>query len=70
MVSDSVKLGNILITGGTGSIGRHLCDYLIEQCYQLWVLSRNPVVGRNLLNDKVNVVGRLDELGGVSILLR
>lgn len=65
MVSDSVKLGNILITGGTGFIGRHLCDYLVAQGYQLWVLSRNPVAGRNLLNEKVNVVGRLDELEAI-----
>lgn len=66
MVSDSVKSGNILITGGTGFIGRHLCDYLIEQGYQVWVLSRNPVAGRNLLSEKVKVVGRLDELEAIN----
>lgn len=62
MASDSAKSGNILITGGTGFIGRHLCVYLLEQGYQLWVLSRNPVAARNLLNAKVNIVGSLDEL--------
>jgi uncharacterized protein (TIGR01777 family) len=62
VASDSTRLGNILITGGTGFIGRHLCDYLLEQGYQLWVLSRNPVAARNLLNAKVNVVESLDEL--------
>jgi uncharacterized protein len=65
VASDSVKSGNVLITGGTGFIGRHLCDYLLEQGYQLWVLSRNPVAARNLLNAKVNVVGSLDELATV-----
>ncbi|MGV8836631.1 TIGR01777 family oxidoreductase [Cellvibrio sp.] len=65
MASDSVKSGNVLITGGTGFIGRHLCDYLLEQGYQLWVLSRNPVAARNLLNAKVNVVGSLSELATV-----
>ena len=65
MASDSVKSGNILITGGTGFIGRHLCDYLLEQGYQLWVLSRNLVAARNLLNAKVNVVGSLDELATI-----
>ena len=65
MVNDSVKLGNILITGGTGFIGRHLCDYLLRQGYQLWVLSRDPVAARELLGEKVNVVGRLDELASV-----
>ncbi len=62
MASDSVKSGNILITGGTGFIGRHLCHYLLGQGYQLWVLSRNPITARSLLNEKVNIVGGLDEL--------
>lgn len=64
-MSDSVKSGNILITGGTGFIGRHLCDYLLGQGCQLWVLSRNPIAARNLLGVKVNVVERLDELAAV-----
>jgi len=59
---ESVRSGNILITGGTGFIGRRLCSYLLEQGYQLWVLSRNPVAARNLLGEKVIVVGSLDEL--------
>lgn len=62
MTSSSVKSDNILITGGTGFIGRPLCDYLLEQGYQLWVLSRNPVAARHLLNERVNIVGSLDEL--------
>lgn len=65
MVSDSVKGSNILIAGGTGFIGRHLCDYLLGLGYQVWVLSRNPVAARDLLNEKVNVVGRLDELTAI-----
>ncbi len=65
MVSDSLKSGNILITGGTGFIGRHLCDYLLGQGYQLWVLSRNPVAARDLLGVGVNVVGRLDEVAAI-----
>ena len=65
MTSDSVKAGNILITGGTGFIGRHLCDYLLGQGYQLWVLSRNPIAARKLLGERVNVVGSLDELASI-----
>lgn len=62
MTSDLVAAGNVLITGGTGFIGRHLCNYLLEQGYRLWVLSRNPITARDLLNESVNVVGSLDEL--------
>lgn len=65
MTSDSVKSGNILITGGTGFIGRHLCDYLLGQGYQLWVLSRNPIAASKLLGERVNVVGSLDELASI-----
>jgi len=32
----------ILITGGTGLIGRHLCNALLEQGHLLTVLSRHP----------------------------
>ncbi len=65
MTGDSVKSGSILITGGTGFIGRHLCDYLLGQGYQLWVLSRNPIAARKLLGERVNVVGSLDELASI-----
>jgi uncharacterized protein (TIGR01777 family) len=33
---------NILITGGTGLIGRHLCRILLAEGHQLTVLSRQP----------------------------
>jgi len=33
---------HILITGGTGLIGRHLCKALLAEGYQLTVLSRHP----------------------------
>ena len=32
----------ILITGGTGLIGRHLCKALLAEGHQLTVLSRHP----------------------------
>jgi len=65
VTSDSVKSGSILITGGTGFVGRHLCDYLLGQGYQLWVLSRNPIAARKLLGERVNIVGSLDELASI-----
>ncbi|MGA2655334.1 MAG: complex I NDUFA9 subunit family protein [Gammaproteobacteria bacterium] len=33
---------NIVILGGTGFVGRHLCTALVEQGYTVRVLSRNP----------------------------
>lgn len=66
VASASVKSGNIVVTGGTGFIGRHLCHYLLEQGYHLWVLSRNPVTAQNLLSERVNVVGSLEELAAIN----
>ena len=68
MAGSKANLDNILITGGTGFIGRPLCDYLLDQGYQLWVLSRNPVVARNVLNARVHVVGSLDELAAIDFV--
>ena len=39
----------IVITGGTGFIGRHLCHTLIQNQHELTVLSRNPSKARNYL---------------------
>ncbi len=64
-MSDTVKLGNILIAGGTGFIGRHLAHYLVEQGYQLWVLTRNTAAARNLLNERVNIVESLSEVAAI-----
>lgn len=33
---------HILLTGGTGLIGRHLCQYWQRQGHKLYVLSRTP----------------------------
>jgi NAD dependent epimerase/dehydratase family enzyme len=41
----------ILITGGTGFIGRKLCQQLARQGYQLTLLARNPATAKRLLSE-------------------
>jgi uncharacterized protein (TIGR01777 family) len=41
----------ILITGGTGFIGRKLCHQLARQGYQLTLLARNPAKAKQLLSE-------------------
>ncbi len=53
---------NILLTGGTGLIGRSLCHYWIEQGHRLSVWSRRPQQVAQLCGNQVRGVGRLEEL--------
>lgn len=39
----------IIITGGTGFIGRHLCSELIQQQHDVTVLTRDPAKGKEFL---------------------
>ncbi|HHL45565.1 MAG TPA: NAD-dependent epimerase/dehydratase family protein, partial [Gammaproteobacteria bacterium] len=39
----------ILITGGTGFIGRRLCRLLVDRNHSLTVLSRNPAAGAGIV---------------------
>jgi uncharacterized protein (TIGR01777 family) len=56
----------ILITGGTGFIGKELCRELNDKGYELTVLSRqSPDTVRSLCG-RVDVVNRLDDLDGHS----
>ena len=54
---------HILITGGTGLIGRALCHYWIEQGHQLTVWSRRPEQVAVLCGTRVRGVGRLEDIG-------
>ena len=56
----------ILITGGTGFIGKELCRTLSDKGYQLTVLSRQPPDTVRSLCGRVDVVNQLDELDGHS----
>ena len=46
----------ILITGGTGLIGRHLIPRLLELGHQITVVTRSPDKARQILEDRKSVV--------------
>jgi len=56
---------HILLTGGTGLIGRQLCRYWIAQGHRLTVWSRDPDKVASLCGAEVLGVVRLEEVIGV-----
>lgn len=56
---------NILLTGGTGLIGRALCKRWSAEGHQLWVWSRTPEQVARLCGAGVQGVGRLEQLDAV-----
>jgi uncharacterized protein (TIGR01777 family) len=54
---------HILLTGGTGLIGRQLCKHWRAQGHQLTVWSRRPEEVGKLCGDSVRGIARLDEVG-------
>ncbi|WP_111656828.1 TIGR01777 family oxidoreductase [Isoalcanivorax indicus] len=54
---------NILITGGTGFVGGHLCPALARHGHQLTVLTRHPDQARQRLPEGSRCVRRFDEIG-------
>ena len=55
---------HILLTGGTGLIGRQLCQYWLARGYRLTVLSRRPEEVARLCGAQVLGVARLEEVIG------
>ncbi|QLL12421.1 TIGR01777 family oxidoreductase [Pseudomonas chlororaphis] len=53
---------HILLTGGTGLIGRQLCRHWLTQGHQLTVWSRRPAAVPKLCGTQVRGIARLDEL--------
>ena len=47
---------NIVVTGGTGFIGRALCRSLVRQGMSVTVLSRNPLQAKAGLDSAIKVV--------------
>lgn len=58
---------HILLTGGTGLIGRSLCRYWAAAGHQLTVWSRDPAQVRRLCGESVRGIERLEELGAEPI---
>ena len=54
---------HILLTGGTGLIGRGLCRHWAQQGHQLTVWSRSPQRVAALCGAQVRGIGQLEELG-------
>ncbi|XJN32540.1 NAD(P)H-binding protein [Escherichia coli] len=46
---------NIVITGGTGLIGRHLIPRLLELGHQITVMTRNPQKASSVLGPRVTL---------------
>ena len=53
---------HILLTGGTGLIGRHLCRHWLAQGHRLTVWSRRPEAVATLCGDGVRGIAELNEL--------
>ena len=53
---------NILVTGGSGFIGRNLCKKLANSGDQLVVLSRNPLKAAKVLPSSVRIIDDLNQL--------
>ncbi|MGE7960197.1 TIGR01777 family oxidoreductase [Pseudomonas sp. NPDC089530] len=54
---------HILLTGGTGLIGRQLCRHWLTQGHRLTVWSRRPAQVPSLCGAQVRGIARLEELG-------
>lgn len=48
--------GNVIITGGTGFIGRTLCHHLSQKDYNLYILSRNPNKHSKLAKNNITIL--------------
>ena len=57
----------ILLTGGTGLIGRNLCQLWLKQGYEIYVWSRTPEQVKAICGQAVHGVGALSELNQISL---
>ncbi|AIS19586.1 NAD-dependent dehydratase [Pseudomonas rhizosphaerae] len=58
---------HILLTGGTGLIGRKLCQHWVGQGHRLTVLSRQPGQVKQLCGASVRGVAQLEEVGDETV---
>jgi len=52
----------VLVTGGSGFIGRHFCRAASMLGWELIVLSRNPAAAKMVLPEAVQIVSALDQI--------
>ena len=52
----------ILITGGTGFIGKKLCRFLLDQDHELTILSRKPKKVHLLCGERVQAISSIEQL--------
>ena len=55
-------MASILVTGGSGFIGRHFCSAADQLGMHLTVLTRNPSAARKRVPDSVKLISRLSQL--------
>lgn len=55
-------MNSILVTGGSGFIGRHFCEVATQLGMQLCVLTRNSQAAASRLPNSVQLISRLSEL--------
>lgn len=56
---------HLLITGGTGFIGRKLCPQLIKDGYQLTLLTRSPEKAKKYYGEQINTIAWSDEVASL-----
>jgi NAD dependent epimerase/dehydratase family enzyme len=57
----------ILITGGTGFIGKYLCDRLLKDGYNLYILTRNKKLKRTENLQKKLFINNFSEIQNIDI---
>lgn len=61
---------NIVITGGTGLIGRHLITRLLDLGHQITVVTRNPQKASSVLGPRVTLWQGLPNKATSTALMR
>ncbi len=57
-------MATILVTGGSGFIGRHFCGYALKQGWRVIVLTRHSKAAAKRLPSRVELIERLSDLDG------